>query len=498
MKTVDAPAELLQFLADSIPGLVSLLNRKLEYRYLNAKYADWFGIDTAEFIGKTPRDLMGAGTYKEMEPLFHKALNGEHVVEERAMAYKYGVSRYVRTYLTPHINQDGEVTGVWVHGIDISEERKTHEMLEEALQSKSRFLAAASHDLRQPLHALNLLMQTLRRRLPEDSETVELVEYMDETLASLRGMFEALLNVSKLDAGLMKVDPQVVNLKALLQKICQTFAPQADRSGLRLSLQACDAYVETDPVMLEMTISNLIANALKFTSEGGILVGCKRRRGNIHIEVYDTGPGIPESRIKRIFNEFEHSKKGARGGNDGMGLGLSLVRRYCDLMNYELGVRSRIGHGSRFSIILPEVTVEKDKPKPVEQKKNRSDQSLGGAKILVLDDERQVTYALSRNLQDQGAEAIPAVSLDEAENLLSPEKWPDAAIVDYDLRSDEMGDAFISRLEKKHDKKLPTLILTGSTDPESLKALAASGRRWLTKPVDPDMLSAAIAGLLRD
>lgn len=497
MKKIDTPEGLLRLLADTIPGLIAFLDRNLEYRYLNGQYSEWFGIEPSDYIGKTPLHLMGSRAFETVRPLYERALAGERVIEELKMKYRFGGAREVRLYLIPHIS-DGGVLGLCAMVIDITEEKKTREKLEEATRAKSRFLAAASHDLRQPLHAMTLLAHALRRRTKDMPEVVEMLTHMDDALRTLRRMFEALLDVSKLDAGVIKTEPHIAALKPLLRSACQTYSLEAEKRGLRLSLVPVEAYVETDPAILEMTVSNLIANALKFTAKGGVLVGCRRRGGKVRIEVYDTGSGIPADRLEAIFQEFEHSRSSAHGANEGMGLGLALVRRYCDIMGYELDVRSIPGRGSRFSIILSEAEAEAE-PRDIPAKAPKSArQSLEGVRILVLDDEGTVAFALSRDLKDRGADVVSAERTEEAETLLERGEWPDAAIVDYDLGGAEMGDEFIARVEVERNKRLPTLILTGSTDPETLRLLAASGRRWLTKPADPGVLSAAVAGLVQD
>lgn len=497
MRKIDTPNELVGLLADSIPGLIAFLDHNLEYHFLNVRYREWFGIDPDSFIGKTPRDLLGAQAFEAAKPYFDRALAGERVVQEMEMNYRFGGKRDVRFYLIPHKSPEGRMLGLCAMVLDITAELKTRERLEEATRSKSRFLAAASHDLRQPLHALTLLTHALRRRTQNVPEAAEMLEHMTDALTSLRRMFEALLDVSRLDSGLMKTETRPTALKPALRAVCQKFAGKADAQNLRFSLLPIDAYVDTDPAILEMTLSNLIANALKFTAHGGILVGARRRGEMIRIEVYDTGPGIPAERIGAIFDEFERGNASASGANDGMGLGLALVRRYSDLMGYELEVRATPGRGSRFSISLPEVARREEKPRAFAGH-DSARLSLKGARILVLDDERHVTFALARDLKDQGAEVFSTERLEEAEALLNGKDWPDAAIVDYDLRRDEMGNEFVARMETAARRKLPTLLITGSTDPDSLKALAASGRRWLTKPVDPEVLSAAVAGLVRD
>lgn len=478
-----------------MPGLVALIDDKLEYRYLNARFNEWFGIDPADFVGKSPRELLDEESYREVEPLFQKALAGHRVKHEARLLYRFGGPRYVRFYLVPHKSLEGATRGICALAIDISEEMKVRDQAEEALRAKSRFLAAASHDLRQPLHSMTLLTRALERRVGESKELGELVGHMSTALSSLRAMFEAILNISKLDAGLIKPQYQVIALAPLLTNLCQSFSAEAEERGLRLSVMPLDVNVTTDPAILEMAASNLVANALKFTKEGGVLIGCRRRGDNVRLEVYDTGAGIEAAQLNTIFDEFYYHRSAARGANDGLGLGLSIVKRHCDLMGYDLDVKSEFGRGSRFAIAVPIAASEGSESKAA-RPTVESSASLAGTRILVLDDEPQAAFALSRDLADQGAVVLRADWLEQAEEILAKGDWPDAAVVDYDLRKEEMGDAFVARMEEAAGRSLPTLILTGSTDPDSLRALAASGRRWLTKPVDPRILSAAVAGLL--
>lgn len=495
MEKIDLPERLFRSMADSNPGLIAVLTPELEYRFLNARYKEWFGIEPGKFIGKTVSDVFGDIAFDGAKSLFEQALAGEAAVGDRYIEYPFGKPRNVRFYLTPHRSPNDEVIGIFLMVLDIEAEVQARAQLEEAMAAKSRFLAAASHDLRQPLHSMTLLTHSLRHRV-DDPEAVEMLAHMRDALKSLRRMFEALLDVSKIDSGQLSEDPQVVSLRKVVQSLGKLYSKRAEIAALRFSVYCPDVHVKTDPAILDLTLSNLISNAIKFTKTGGVLVGCRRRAGKVLIEVYDTGPGISENRLSDIFLEFEHQPATARGSNDGLGLGLSLVRRYCDLMGYDLNVRSVPGRGSCFSIALPIVQTD-DETLSTPETPAPAENALKGMRILVLDDEHVVAYALSRNLKDRGADALSTEDVKDAEAILTAGKWPDVAVVDYDLQQEETGDAFISRMEAAAGKRLPTLILTGSTDPDSLAALAATGRKWLIKPVDPDMLSAAIAGLTR-
>jgi signal transduction histidine kinase/ActR/RegA family two-component response regulator len=364
---------------------------------------------------------------------------------------------------------------------------------EQATEAKSLFLAAASHDLRQPLHAMTLFSRALSRRI-SGTEATRLLSQLEECLASLREMFDALLNVSRLDAGLISAETCPISLASLVERLSIGFKADAEHRGLRYSGRSVDVVVLSDPVILETILRNLVSNALKFTREGGVLLAARRRAGGVSIEIYDTGPGIPKDKYDRIFREFERSQDQAVGPNEGLGLGLSIVRRYAGLLGVRVALRSRVGHGSRFSITIPESKVSAV-ARSLDKEQPRAPANLAGLRILVLDDEPAIVSALTRELEDRGAVAQGFLSAKEAENAIAEGFEPDAAVVDFDLRCAERGHAAARRLAGRLGRPLPFLVLSGATDRETLKELAASGVAWLTKPADPDAIAAEIFGL---
>jgi signal transduction histidine kinase/ActR/RegA family two-component response regulator len=367
---------------------------------------------------------------------------------------------------------------------------------EKATQAKSRFLTAASHDLRQPLHAMTLFARALSRRV-HGAEPERLVGQIEESLRSLKGMFDALLNVSKLDAGLIQPTPSTISVKALIDRVSEGFRVDAESRGLRFLSRSVEASLRTDPVLLETMLRNLVSNALKFTRTGGVALIARRLDGTMAFQVLDTGPGIDEERQQRIFDEFERAREQAGGLNEGLGLGLSIVRRYAGLLGIEVKLSSRPAHGTCFSLIVPPPAVV-DAPLSYEHgaSLNAAPALPQNMRVLVMDDDPMIVAALTRDLADRGCEPKGATSTVEAEEILSRGFKADALIVDFDLGGKETGLAFLGRMERKYFRKIPGLILTGGTDATTLAAMTTSGVPWLTKPADPDVLASALAGIV--
>lgn len=365
---------------------------------------------------------------------------------------------------------------------------------ETATAAKSRFLASASHDLRQPLHAMSLFARALSRRI-EGEEARHLLAQIELSLASLRAMFDALLNVSRLDAGLVVAQKAPVRLAELMEQVASSLRVDAESRGLSFRLRPLDATISSDAAILEAMIRNLGSNALKFTRRGGILLAARRRDGAIAIEVYDTGPGIDESQHAVIFREFQRANDQATGENDGLGLGLSIVRRYASLLGYRIELRSRPGRGSRFSVLIPAAHELIASAAERRTASARPAGNLDGKHILVLDDDAAIVSALVRDLTDRGGAARGFTSAREAEQAMDGTGWPDVAVVDFDLRARESGPAFIARLARERGRPIPTLILSGATDRATLTELVRSGFPWMTKPAHPDQIATAIREL---
>jgi signal transduction histidine kinase/CheY-like chemotaxis protein len=372
---------------------------------------------------------------------------------------------------------------------------KAYAEAEKATRAKSRFLAAASHDLRQPLHAMSLFARALSRRVSGD-EAPRLVSQLEEALASLREMFEALLNISRLDAGLIQPNVTEVSAKALVERVASGFHVEAEGRHLRFVSRSTDAQLRTDPALVETMLRNLISNALKFTRHGGVALIARRSGDAVAFEVVDTGPGIAEDRRERVFDEFERAREQASGHNEGLGLGLSIVRRYAALLGITIALFSRPGHGTRFSLTVPEVQ-RADRSDPGDASHTHGAGPLPvGLRIMVIDDDPMIVSALMQDLADRGCKPQGATSAAEAEAILNASPEMEAMIVDYDLGCSETGPELLHRMERKLTKRLPGLILTGGTDSATLTAIIASDLPWLTKPAEPEAIVKTLAEVM--
>lgn len=365
---------------------------------------------------------------------------------------------------------------------------------EQATDAKSRFLAAASHDLRQPLHALTLFARALSRRV-SGNEATTLVAQMEEGLHGLKGMFDALLNVSRLDAKLIEPTKVPVSVAEIIERVSVGSRVEAEQNGLKFLSRSQEWVLETDPALLETIIRNLVSNALKFTRQGGVILAARRRNGHRTIDVYDSGPGLSPEQHEKIFEEFSRTDQRARGANDGLGLGLSIARRYADLLGMRIVVCSRQQRGSRFSIVLPpERVIENPMPKAGAA---RDDTDVRGFRILVLDDDQLIVSALSRDLRDRGNLVLGYQRSADAEAALADGLEIDVAILDFDLRDRETGLEFINRMSERFKCFIPAVILSGGTDSATLATLAKSGRPWLTKPADPELIVATLQAVIK-
>lgn len=365
---------------------------------------------------------------------------------------------------------------------------------EQATEAKSRFLAAASHDLRQPLHALTLFARALSRRV-HGGEATTLVAQMEEGLHGLKGMFDALLNVSRLDAKLIEPTKVAVSVAEIIERVSVGSKVEAEQNGLKFLSRPQDWTLETDPALLETIIRNLVSNALKFTRQGGVILAARRRNGQRMIDVYDSGPGLSPEQHEKIFEEFSRTDQRARGANDGLGLGLSIARRYADLLGMRIVVCSRQEKGSRFTIVLPPERVIESTP--VKPGTSKDEANVHGFKILVLDDDQLIVSALSRDLRDRGNQVFGYQRVADAEAALANGLAIDVAILDFDLRDQETGLEFINRMSGEIDRFIPAVILSGGTDSATLATLAKSGRPWLTKPADPELIVATLNAVIK-
>jgi len=365
---------------------------------------------------------------------------------------------------------------------------------DQANRAKSSFLASASHDLRQPIHALGLFVGALRGHAMSP-EAEQLVDHITGSVHAMDDLFAALLDISKLDAGVVEAQLGATPLGPLLDRLCRDYADPAASKGIEVRRVGCSGAVVSDPILLERVLRNLISNAVNYTDAGRILVGCRRGRGTITVEVWDTGRGIAPEQSEQVFQEFYQIDNPERDRSKGLGLGLAIVRRIAPLIGGVLTLRSEPGRGSVFRLALPRAGAG-DLPAAGD-----APPALGAMRtglILVIDDEVAIQQAMSTLLTGWGHPVFVAGSATAMQaQLIDCYDKPDLIICDYRLRGDETGIMAIRRLAEAYNDDIPAMLITGDTAPDRISEAQASGYLLLHKPLSNSRLRAAIGQLMR-
>jgi signal transduction histidine kinase/CheY-like chemotaxis protein len=363
--------------------------------------------------------------------------------------------------------------------------------LDEASRAKTRFLAAASHDLRQPMQAVVLLVESLlERAIPENRRIVESIR---TSIISMSALLNAILDVSKFDAGTVKVERSHFPVAQALDRLRNSFSYPATQKYLSFRVRRSAAIVETDSILLYRILANLCNNALQYTQQGGILVGCRRRADGIAIEVWDTGVGIPEDKYQEIFREFHQLANPQRDRTQGLGLGLAIVERTAELLGHRIEVKSRVGRGSMFAVVVP----YGDAAKVREREAPSSADILDGCTVLVIEDEAEIRAAMTILLEGWRCKVLSASSGTEADALLLREDdAPDVVLADYRLPGPENGIQIMRRLRRRFPG-VGGVLITGDIGPETLREAEEAGYQILHKPLRPARLRALLGSLWR-
>jgi two-component system, sensor histidine kinase len=369
------------------------------------------------------------------------------------------------------------------------------EVAERASLAKSQFLAAASHDLRQPVHALGLFVSALRAVSGLPTAASRILDRMEVSTSAMGDLFSAILDISRLDAGVVEVRRQAFALQPLLDRICQDFAEEAADKSIVLHQQATGAVVFSDPHLVERILRNLVSNAIRHSDQGRVVVGCRKRGKAVRLEVWDTGEGITPENQQRIFQEYVQLHNAERDRTRGLGLGLAIVRRLSELLNCELSLRSHVGRGSCFSICLPLAEVSAASPLAATED---SHVVAEGALVLVIDDEAAVREAMDALLTGWGYAVLTVASGDDAlTEVVQHKACPRIIICDYRLRGEENGITVIRRLQAECKAPVPAVLITGDTAEDRLIEARTSGLVLLHKPVHNSKLRAVIVNSMR-
>lgn len=473
--------------------------------YSNPAHHRLLGYEPGSLVGRSILDLVppddaerlrvDLATLVEVQPEPQPYLNSSYTRDGRQIV--------VEVHWTYKRDGTGRVSGFIAILNDVTARTEAERLREEARRtaeqaalSRSRFLASASHDLRQPLQALALFVSRLERR-DLDPTAREVVGNIRESVATLSSLLNGLLDMSKFDAGMTQVRVADVPLREVFVQLRRDFGAVAERAGLRLRLRDTDCVVRSDPVLLRRVLGNLVVNAISYTRAGGLVVGARRRGQGVRLEVWDSGIGIPPDQLDLIFQEFYQVGNPARERREGLGLGLAIVERACRALGHPVEVKSRLGRGSVFAVTVPAaqeaagsiggaVTAFVPPPKL----------ALGGT-VAVVEDDPAVRRALVTLLRDwQCAVVAAANGADLLAALAEARARPDVVIADLRLPGGMDGLAVAAAVSAELGHAVPALVVTGDTDPDRLRAALAAGCMLLHKPIEAADLHGALVRLL--
>lgn len=459
-----------------------------------------FSVDDCLAMPDYPLEIVHPGDRDGVRSLLRSALRGTsgNDVEFR-MVCKNGRVGWAAVSWQTMIGADGKPLGVRTSVRDISWRKTTEDALrqakadaERADKAKSRFLAAASHDLRQPLQAISMYVAALGRH-PLDDASKEILTDIRTCLDASNELLEDLVDISRLDAGVVIPEFTDVAIADLFELLEKNFQREAEEQKIDLRFVPRSVFVRADPVLLGRILQNLVANALRYVEQGRVLVGCRIRDGVAILEVWDNGIGIAAEEHEKIFEEFYQVGNPARDRRRGAGLGLAIVRRKAALMHAPIAIRSKPGKGSVFSITLPLAHAEQTRP---QTSPTETEPLLDGRTIAILDDEPHQLNALQSFLDLCHVRVIAAQSIGEILTKLETTAPPDLIIADYRLESDVTGAEAIAAVRRKIGRSIPGLLMTGDTEPQRISEAKASGCRLLHKPVDPADLAQTIHRML--
>ncbi|MBY6260456.1 PAS domain S-box protein [Azospirillum sp. 412522] len=531
---------------------VVVFNQDRELRY-TWSHSEWLGFTSDALNGRTDADLFDRREdAEELMALKRRVMDSGVGAREEVRIRRKDEDRFFDLTVDPLHDPSGRVEGVTCAAVEVTDRKKAeaelHRAREEADQAndgKSKFLAAASHDLRQPVQSLYLFTAALSDRLQGHS-ALPILDNIRQGLDTLKSLLDGLLDMSRLESGKIVATPVEVRLNQLLGRLVAEYGPRAAQKGLELRAVPTRAWVRTDPAHLERILRNLVENALRYTTRGKVLLGCRRTPSGMRVEVWDTGAGIPADRLEDIFEEF--TQLGERSER-GLGLGLAIVKRLSRLLGHPVTVRSWEGKGSAFAVELPRVILGPSRPasgtaaaaatlarrsiandaanaaandrgraisaianafgggrngggngngdtKTVVAAPAVAAQGAGSDKgmVLVIDDEAIILLGLKAILEGWGYDVLTAKSGDQAlERLRADGRCPQIVLADYQLQQGRTGPEAVSAVQTMLGQSVPGIILTGDTNPERQEEAERRGFRIMHKPVFPNELRRMMA-----
>ena len=532
----------IRLITDQVPALIAYLSDELVYEFTNKVYEEWYRWPSDGMLGQSLPEVHSGEHWRQLAPYIDRALSGENVSFEMSERNHAGQQRYMQRSYVPNRLSSGEVAGLFVLIRDITERRRTAEALHQAYQnleqrvrertaelttlndqfkreihersqvearlreakreaeqanlSKTKFLAAVSHDLLQPLNAARLFTSALQERGSAARDNEALVNNISHSLEDVENLLGTLVDISKLDAGVITPDIAPFAVSELLENLAMEFRQIAGAERLQLDFIPSSALVRSDIQLLARILRNLLSNAIRYTPRGRVLLGCRRHRQRLSIEVWDTGVGIAADKLGEIFQEFKRGE-GVRPNQDrGLGLGLAIVDKIARMLGHRIQVSSQPGRGSRFAIEVPlarRAPLLRAEPTTTELVLQR----LQGARVWVLDNDAAICAGMRTLLEAWGCRVVTALSEEDlARQVDNYHAEADLLIVDYHLDDQRNGVDAVAAINARRGSPLPALMITANYSNELKQQVRELGHTLMHKPVRPMKLKTAMCHML--
>jgi PAS domain S-box-containing protein len=485
---MDVSGELARTLLELAPDATVVVDADGTIVFANAQVEQTFGYRASEIVGSLVETLL-PDRFRSAHPKHRErfatqpkprpmgaglALYGRH---------KEGHEFPLEISLSPVMTPDGPLVVASVRDATMAYDRQ-HQLVEENRQ-KSRFIAAASHDLRQPLQTLNLLNRAAQRQAGSNVAVTTVLERQQLALDSMAALLASVLDISKLDSGAVESHPTACTIDGVFARLRSDFDAQAADKGIELAIERSGETAFTDAELLRRLLANLVSNAIRYTLAGEVRVSCSASGDKLHIEVRDTGIGIPRDQLERVFEEFYQVDRGTQRP-EGLGLGLSIVRRLANLLRCEIGLDSALGKGTTFRVVVDRSGLQE----PIVEQIGHTESANTG-RVLIVDDERAVADATCLLLELEGYEVSVASSEREALQRVSASS-PDLIVSDFHLRGGETGVGVVTSVRTRIGDTIPVVFVTGDTAKAALADSKICNAVLLNKPVRADDLIGAV------
>jgi len=543
IKALEESERWIRVVTDHVPALIAYIGADMTVQFCNKVYEQWYSRRGAPLLGKRLDEIHCAESYQRLLPQIMEVLDGHNVTFELEETGEDDEKRYMLRSYVPNFDEVGDIIGFFVLIRDITDRRKTALALEQAYDnlerrvkertaaltglnnklrqeiseraavegrlrdakleaeranmSKTRFLAAVSHDLLQPLNAARLFTSALQEQ-SFGPKAEGLVRSVSTSLDDVENLLGTLVDISKLDAGVITPDVTAFDLRDLLNNIAREFRQMASAEDLKLDFVPSSAVVTSDSQLLVRILRNFLTNAIRYTPSGRILLGCRRRRGHVLLQVWDTGPGIPADKLTEIFQEFKRIQPNGKSTDKGLGLGLAIVDKISRMLDHKVTVSSVEGKGSVFSVEVPLGELQPAGPACDKPALDVLSDGLHGAKVWVIDNDLSICDGMRTLLEGWDCEVVTAVSLEDLKQQLTLESEPvDLILADYHLDNDVNGVDVVGEINRRRATPAPVLMITANYSNDLKQHIRELGYLLINKPVKPLKLRSVLNHVLR-